>query len=337
MRRIIGVAWLLLLGFFLLPLLLLSQPEAEAEDEPAPTATLPLDKVLVEEVVGVDDTTTVDVLLEDGTVETMTVANYLWGVVAAEMPASFEVEALKAQAVATRTYLISKMDKGSVSHPEADICTDYTCCQAYTSPETAQGNWGEDAAVYTQKIADAISATDGLALFYEGEPIEAVFHSSSAGQTVDAVAVWGTDVPYLVGVESPEGEGVPNYQSTVTFTPEEFSAIILAAYPQADLSGAVEDWCDAITYDTSGMVESMVVGTVSMGGNTLRTLLGLRSAHFTLSASGEEIAFFVTGYGHGVGMSQYGANALAGTGMSCEEILLWYYTGVEVVYTGASS
>ena len=337
MRRMIGVAWLLLLCFFAVPLLL-TPSEEEAQDEPTPVATLPLDKVLVEEVaIALDDTTTVELLLEDGTVEPVSLSSYLWGVVAAEMPASFEREALKAQAVAARTYLLSKMDKGRTAHPEADICTDSACCQAYTTVETAQAGWGEEAEAYTQKIAQAVAETDGMALYYEGTPIEAVFHSSSAGQTVDAVAVWGTDVPYLVGVESPEGEGVPNWQSTATFTPEEFSAIFLAAYPQADLSGEVSDWCGESVYDSSGMVESMEVGTVLVGGSTLRSLYGLRSSNFIISFTADEICFYVTGYGHGVGMSQYGANELAVLGMDYEAILLWYYTDVTLQSMGTSS
>lgn len=336
MRRIIAAAWLLLLGVFVLPLLFMPQVEVAVVEAPTqPTATQPLDRTAVEEgTPTVDGASYLTLQTEDGTIETMTVADYLWGVVAAEMPASFEVEALKAQAVAARTYLVSKMETTVVGHPNADICTDHNCCQAYTTPAQAAEGWGSDAETYTQKIAAAVADTDGMVLYYEGEPIEAVFHSSSAGQTVDAVAVWGSDVPYLVGVESPEGEEVPNYQSTEFFTPEAFQTLIYSGYPQADLSGAVEGWCDNFTYNSSGGVDCLTVGGVSVGGSALRTLLGLRSANFSVNASEEGLTFSVTGYGHGVGMSQYGANQLAKEGMNYEGILLWYYTDVTLVSVG---
>ena len=148
--------------------------------------------------------------------ETLTLSDYLWRVVAAEMPASFEPEALRAQAVCARTYSLWKQAAGIHGADGADICTDSACCQAYRSPEDAAQRWGEAEADWSAKIAAAVADTDGQVLTYEGALIQAVFFSSADGSTADAAEVWGRSLPYLVPVDSPEGDEVPNYHSTVT-------------------------------------------------------------------------------------------------------------------------
>jgi len=323
------VATALALGafFFLLPLAVF---RGEGTAESAPTATLPLDRTVVTPAPTADAAQQVRVKLPDGSVLTLGMDQYLWRVVAAEMPASFEPDALMAQAVAARTYTASKMGHTVENHPDADVCTDITCCQAYLDPAQAAANWGADGEAYTAKLAAAVAETDGVIATYGGAPIQAVFFSSAAGRTVDAVEVWGSAVPYLTGVDSPEGEEVPNYHSTVALTPAEFQEKFLAQYPGADLSGEPESWFQNITNNSAGGVEKLEVGGVTVAGTELRTLLGLRSANFTVSAGAEEILFSVTGYGHGVGMSQYGANALAKQGKTWQEIIRWYYTGVEL-------
>lgn len=162
---------------------------------------------------------------------------YLWGVVAAEMPASFEEEALKAQACAARTYTVTLQEASSPRHPDAQICDDSGCCQAYLDRAEAEARWGANAELYSGKIQRAVEETDGLGVLYNGAPIQAVFFSSAAGRTVGAVEAWGNSVDYLVGVESPEGEEVPNYHSQVVLTAEEVRTAALAQYPGADLSG----------------------------------------------------------------------------------------------------
>ena len=194
----------------------------------------------------------------------------------------------------------------------------------------AATSWGSNAQMYTEKIAAAVAETDGVAVLYDGNPVQAVFFSSADGRTVDAVEVWGNAVPYLTGVDSPEGEEVPNYHSTVTLTAEEFKTTLLAEYPGADLSGDPSGWFSNTVSNSAGGVSSVDVGGVTISGQELRTLFSLRSTSFTVSAGADGVTFAVTGYGHGVGMSQYGANALAQEGKSYEEILKWYYTGVEV-------
>ena len=329
MRTVVATALILLLVVFLGPMLFLGGPPEDPEEDPLPTATLPIDRTAI--TPGSDASRLVRVRMEDGTAATLTLADYLWRVVAAEMPASFEREALRAQAVTARTYTLYQMGIGTnPNHPEADMCTDIACCQAYLDPDQAAANWGDGASAYAAKITDAVSSTDGQAIFYEGALIDAVFFSSAAGRTLDAVEVWGGSVPYLTGVESPEGEEVPNYHTTVAVSLEDFRETFLAQYPQADLSGDPSGWFQSLRPTSSGGVNTVEVGGVVVKGSELRSLFGLRSAHFTVTAGAEGVTFSVTGYGHGVGMSQYGANAMARAGASWQEILEHYYTGVTI-------
>ena len=271
-----------------------------------------------------------------GSLRQMDMETYLTGVLRAEMPASFEEEALKAQVVAARTYILHKIASGgSANHPQADACDDISCCQAYKSPEAAAEGWGENAAQYEEKIRRAVSETDGECVLYDGAPVLAVFHSSSVGTTQDAQAVWSASLPYLQSVETPEGDDtVPDYRSTANFSASELREKLLDALPEAKLEGSPSNWFTNIRQQASGTVTSLSVGGVEVSGSRLRTILELRSACFTISFDGDQVAFSVAGYGHGVGMSQYGANVLAGQGMTYREILEWYYTGTEVGQVG---
>ena len=269
--------------------------------------------------------------LADGTVKELSMADYLWGVVAAEMPASFEEEALKAQACAARTYTVIQQDGGGDRHPSgAQVCADSTCCQAYVERETAEARWGLQAGEYSDKITRAVAETDGLGVLYEGEPIQALFFSSAAGRTVDAVEVWGNSVDYLKSVDSPEGEEVPNYHTQTALPADEVKRLTLAAYPGADLSGDPSGWFGAVTPGEGGAVASVLLGGATLTGSQVRSLFGLRSPSFTVAWDGTDFVFSVTGYGHGVGMSQYGANAMAKEGGTFRDILTWYYTGAQV-------
>ena len=270
-----------------------------------------------------------DILLQakiDGEIQTVTMADYLPGVVRGEMLPSFEEDALKAQAVAERTYICYQMLQGAKpTHPEADVCDNAACCSAYMSPEEAQAKWGKKYAEYDAKIQAAVKETDGVIMLYEEMPIMAVFHSSSAGVTAACEDVWSANLPYLVSVKSPEtAANVPNYYSVKSFSPEEFCQIFLAAHPEADFTG---EWIADLTENGSGRVDHITVGGVTVSGSEMRSLYGLRSNSFTVE-TGEQITFRVTGYGHGVGMSQYGAQELATQGKSWQEILQWYYTDI---------
>lgn len=180
--------------------------------------------------------------MDDGTIRELSMADYLWGVVAAEMPASFELEALKAQACAARTYTVVRQNSGSDKHPGADICEDSTCCQAYIEREAALARWGLNAQEYEEKISQAVEGTDGLGILYEGQPIQALFFSSARpARTVDAVAVWGNSVDYLKSVDSPEGDEVPNYHSQVVLSSQQVQEAALARLPwSGSVRGALQ-------------------------------------------------------------------------------------------------
>ena len=281
----------------------------------------------------VDGSYTVRVL-NDETVVEMTMAEYLRGVVRAEMPAAFEQEALCAQAVAARTYTLYKMSTGGNHGDAADICTDPACCQAFVETEAAMKNWGVNGEQYAAKVENAVAATDGQTITYGGAPILAVFHSSAAGQTRRAGEVWSGDLPYLQSVSSPENaDATPNYYSRVEVPADEFRAVFLAAHPDAVFSSDPAGWIgDAETAGTH--VQSVTVGGVTVRGVEMRRLYGLRSAAFETEVQNGKIVFYVTGYGHGVGMSQYGANAMAAEGATWQEIILHYYTDVTIETRG---
>lgn len=251
------------------------------------------------------------VLMPDGTVRMMPLEDYILGVVLGEMPASFEKEALKAQAVVARTYAL----RGG-KHQNADICTDHTCCQAYCDPKAY--TWGKEA---LQKVRAAVNATAGEVLTYQGKLIEATYFSCSGGKTEDAVAVWGKNVPYLQSVDSPGEEKAANYLKTVSMPADTFSAAF------GGLSGSPSAWIGKITYTNGGGVATIVIGNKTYKGTEVRQKLGLRSTAFAITVVGSSVTITTKGNGHRVGMSQYGADAMALTGSSYADILKHYYPG----------
>ena len=302
MRTIVAAALLCLVIALMLPLLFAgggqAAPEASAEPESAAG--------------GLDSELSFTVLTADG-VETVTMSDWLPGVVAGEMPALFEEEALKAQAVAARTYIMYSMGREKPAHPEADVCDDLACCKAHSTDEELREKWGESYEENMARVLEAVRSTDGEYMSYGGEVIQAVFHSSSAGRTEDSAAIWQAE-PYLVSVESPEtAEDVPNYVTSVTVSPEDFREAVLAVHPEAEFGEDPAFWLGAAVRDASGRVESVDIGGAQVPGTELRTLFELRSTAFTLDYTAEGFLFTVTGYGHGVGMSQYGANVMAET------------------------
>ena len=333
MRQTIAAGLFLLMLLFLPPWLRAEEPAPQEDTSPQPIQT---QQAAPEDGTGSDAAHTLR-LWNGSAVETMTAAEYLPGVVRGEMPAAFETEALKAQAVAERTYLYYRMASAPKdSHPDADVCTDPACCTAWLSETDARAKWGDKFDQCEVKIQQAVTDTDGQVVLYEGAPIMAVFHSSSAGATAASGDVWAAELPYLVSVKSPESpDSVPNYYSVNTFTAESFRTAFLAAHPEAKLSGDTGGWIRDVLLTDTGRVASATVGGVSITGKELRSLYGLRSTAFTVEASGDSVIFRVTGYGHGVGMSQYGANELAKEGKTWQEILQWYYTGVTIgLYNG---
>ena len=261
-------------------------------------------------------------VLTDSGVADLELEDYLTGVVLAEMPASFHPEALKAQAVVARTYTM-RANTGRSKHEGAVICTDSTCCQSYISPEGYLAAGGTQDAV--DKVHAAVAATAELVLTYDGELIEATYFSCSGGQTEDAVAVWGTDVPYLKSVASPGEEDASHFSDTVILRADEFRAALFQ-----DFVGTPDQWFGPVTYTAGGGVATMEICGQEYAGTELRMLLGLRSTAFTVETKGEEILFTTRGYGHRVGMSQYGADAMAESGNDYEAILAHYYRGTRL-------
>lgn len=261
----------------------------------------------------------VSVLLTDARCQQMDLEEYLTGVVLAEMPADFEPEALKAQAVVARTYTLRRMETGT-KHTDGDVCGNSNCCQGYKSPEDYLSGGGTQASV--DKIRQAVHATSGQVLTYEGKLIEATYFSCSGGTTEDALAVWGTDIPYLQSTDSPGEENASHYKDSVFFSKEEFESCL-----GGGLSGSPTTWLGAVTYTTGGGVNTIQIGGQTYKGTQIRTLLGLRSTDFTMTASETGIEVVTHGYGHRVGMSQYGADAMAASGSDYTQILAHYYTG----------
>ena len=244
---------------------------------------------------------------------------YLVGVVLAEMPASFKEEALKAQAVVARTYTV-RAKEGKGKHDDGDICGDSACCQGYLDPTDYSGT--EEA---LSKVRNAVLSTAGQVLIYEGKLIEATYFSCSGGTTEDAVAVWGTDVPYLQSVQSPGEENAAYYTDSVEFSVKEFAERL-----GINLTGQPDSWLGDVKRTAGGGVDTMDIGGLIFKGTELRKLLGLRSTAISITATDEKITVTTRGYGHRVGMSQYGADAMALLGSTYEEILAHYYQGTEL-------
>lgn len=335
MRRKILFSFLLLIFALCVPMLFASpaeaQPSALFEATPSPTEKAEdTGEPEIKRVAAQNDEELRFVALIDGELYDCSMADFLPGVLSAEMPASFEAEALKAQAVAARTYIISRIESESPNHPEADICNDASCCQAFIMTTELQSRWGANFTAYWKKMCAAVEATDGQYMTYEGAPILAAFHSSSAGKTENASNLWSYR-PYLVSVESPESpEDVPDYVTTVEVSVDDFRSTVLGAYPAADLGGEPSGWLGEISKNSGGRVEYITVGGTQAEGGEVRTLFALRSAAFDLKYTGEYFLFTVTGYGHGIGMSQYGANVMAKGGSGYQEILEHYYSGVTI-------
>lgn len=248
---------------------------------------------------------------------------YLVGVVLAEMPASFHLEALKAQAVAARTYTVKQAFLNG-RHGIGVICTDFACCQAYIDPESYISRGGQEKAV--EQVSLAVKSTAGEVVVYNKELIAATYFSCAGGITEDAESVWGYDIPYLQPVISPGEENAPVFYDSKSFTAEELQLALGTRF-----QGPAQMWFSDVTYTAGGGVDTMVIGNTSYRGTTLRKLLNLRSTIFTVVVEKDIITFYTRGFGHRVGMSQYGANAMALANHSYRDILMHYYSGTEIV------
>lgn len=269
---------------------------------------------------------------DTGEIEELPLDTYLLGVVSAEMPANYEQEALNAQALVARTYTIYSIVHSGGKHGEADICDDSSCCQAWISKEDRMARWDEAQREDNwRKIEIAVNTTAGKIITYNGEVIDAFFHSNSGGTTEAPVNVWGgTNYPYLQSVETAGEDAYSQYSSEVVLTKEEFQNKILAKHSDFTIDYSQTDCIQILEYTESGRIKTIKIGNLNLSGVEVRTLLGLRSANFEVSLDGDNIKFSVKGYGHGVGMSQTGADSMAKQGSNYEEIVKHFYTGVEI-------
>lgn len=250
-------------------------------------------------------------------VQALDLQTYLCGVLLAEMPADFSTEALKAQAIASRTFALQQSQRGK--HAEADVCTDSACCQGWAEPGSGDN-------IFLQ----AVTATDGLVVTYGDKLIEATFFSCSGGQTEAAVAVWGSDVPYLQSVSSPGEEFAPRFTETLVLNADDLADTLRAAAPEIMLGDEPAQWFGAVTRTAGGSVATIEIGNVCFTGTELRRLLGLRSTDMDLTVETDGIHITTWGYGHRVGLSQYGAEAMAQAGADFEQILLHYYQNTTI-------
>ena len=261
----------------------------------------------------------VSVRKENGDVVNMELDQYVLGVVLREMPAEFDVEALKAQAVVARTYTLRRIAQGS-KHADADICTSAACCQGFCQQQEFLDS-GESADMLL-KVSKAVEDTKGQALYYEDAYIEATYFSCSGGMTEDAVAVWGAEIPYLKSVASPGEEGASHFTDKVTFTSKEFNEKLGGKF-----TGFPESWVESVSYTQGGGVEEIQICGETYTGTQVRNLLSLRSTAFVVHIVADTVTITTKGYGHRVGMSQYGAEAMAVQGYLYNEILMHYYSG----------
>lgn len=267
----------------------------------------------------------IPVLLADGSIEKMDIEQFLVGVVSAEMPASFSAEALKAQAVAARSYIMRRVESGNYKHGEAVVCCDSTCCQAYCDNKALREKWGESYAVYYEKIWQAVQSTTGQLLCYQGKVAETPFCSTCGGRSERAADCWSNDIPYLQSVNCDFCRHSPRFTSARSFSLGE--AALLLQTGQEQLSSM----CVASLTD-GGRVRWLYVGGQELSGTEVRTLLGLPSAIFTWLVLGDTISFFSLGYGHGVGLCQYGADGMAQAGYVYTDILALYYGGTDLLH-----
>lgn len=265
-------------------------------------------------------------------VEELPLDTYLYGVVSSEMPASFEKEALKAQAVVARTYTIYKIQNNSQKHEGADICDNSACCQAWISKEDRLAKWEESTREeYWNKIVTAVEETKGKIITYEGKPINAFFHANSGGKTETTLNVWGgSGYPYLQTVATAGEEGYTQYQSEVICTKQEFTDKIKEKHSDFTIDFSQANCIQVLEYTDGDRVKTIQIGNLSFSGVEIRTIFGLKSANFTITIEGDNIKFSVLGYGHGVGMSQTGADSMAKAGSDYVEIIKHFYIGVEV-------
>ncbi len=284
-------------------------------------------------------------VLNHGSNEAMNLGleEYIVGVIAAEMPVTFDIEALKAQAIAARTYTVKRLEQfgGSPNedHPQYDVCTDPAHCQAWINKEDRIKAWKNDKRYKKldyeeswKRIQKAVMSTQGLIAVYNGEPIDPLFHSTSGGKTENSEDYFDAKVPYLRSVISQYEKKSPHLASETEMTTEEFVNKLKKELPDIKIDAKnIENEIKILGTTEGGKIAKIQIGNKTLTGREAREILGLNSSNFEVKKSGGKLHFTVIGYGHGVGMSQYGADGMAQEGSDYEEIIKHYYQGVEIV------
>lgn len=324
MKPYVGICLLCYCLFLLLPLPTLPKSvNSSDEPSPAPDASHKIPTESNDAVFKVLDA-------DAGVIYTFAERDFLIYTVASEMPASYPTEALKAQAVATYTYYTyekARQTENSAALQGADFSAVPSTFPETYSPEGLKKYWGDNYDAHLQTIAAAVDAVYGKQLLYDGSPIFAAYHSANTGKTESSAIVWGNEFAYLQPVVSSGDTLSPHYNTTVVVSDSDFAA----AFPELSLTGDAGGWISGTpTVTDSGTVTSITIGGTNYTGKQVRESLGLRSACFSVAHGTDGFTFTVSGYGHGVGMSQHGAKAMAEQGFTYDEILRHYYTGVTI-------
>ena len=322
-----GIFWGII--FFVVVTLFMPMFIVTSCDISIPNRDKPIEKKIVESdlVVAVYNHDT-DKIMELGLEE------YIIGVVAGEAPAAFEIEALKAQAVAARTYAIWKrsayVEAGNPDHPGAILCTSHLHCQEWLSLEELRERHGKKwIKEYLPKIEDAVMSTKGVIMTYNMKPIEPLYHSTSGGRTENSEDVFTTAVPYLRSVSSPYEEGSPVLVDQYKISIKDFISKLKGKYKDLKVDDKkIASEINILERSSGGNIKKIKIGNKEFTGREVRELFELRSANFTVDIRGKDIHFTTKGYGHGVGMSQWGANGMAKQGNTFSDILKHYYQGV---------
>ena len=317
MKKLLGFTIFVTIAMLLIPLWALKEPKSVSAV--APVASV-MDKT---EAVQSRETFKV---LKDGEIAEFQRSDYIFGVVAAEMPALYHEEALKAQAVAAYTFATVKAAQNSAL--EYDITSDHTIDQSFITEAEAREKWGDNADEYIAKIKKAVAETEGELICYKGEPITAFYHAISGGKTEDSKNVWGKELPYLKSKLSTGDTLAKNYLTEVTFTAEQLADKLSG---EVKLSGEPQNYFGNSKRTEAGTVREINLCGEKLSGFKLQSLLSLRSANFEVKYQEDKFVFTVKGAGHGVGMSQNGANFMANQGSGYKEILTYYYDGCEIV------
>ena len=312
MRKLAAAIAVLMFLLFTIPLVLLRDSEKKLENDVRPGADISIEVYM----------TDIDKVV------TMNLEDYVLGVVAGEMPASFHVEALKAQALAARTYTMLRMRQfggsGCSKHPGAEICTDSAHCQAYRNPATVKSG--------LDKLKEAVYGTAGEVIVYDNKLIDAVFHSTSGGKTENSEEIWSSKVPYLRSVISQYEEDSPKYVAQQEVSIDKFIECIKKLDQGVKVSKKnIKNEIKILERSEGGRITALKVGDKTFDGMDVRNALGLNSSNFNYKVGKSSIVFTVVGNGHGIGMSQYGADGMAKNGAVYRDIVIHYYQGVDII------